>query len=290
MHHGHNDRRAIFWILILTSSYMVIEFFGGVFTGSLALVADAGHMFIDVLALLLGAFAVWISERPPTDKNTFGFYRAEILAALINGALLISVSIGIFIRAWSKFLTPTPINAEVMTLIASGGLLVNLIAITFIHRKSKHNLNFRGVWFHLLSDTIGSISATMSGILTWNFAWGWLDPIISILIALLILRGAVQILTDSVGILLEAVPKGMDLNEIRSAMANVTNTSNVHDLHIWAVTNGMPALSAHVQLKDNAEPLKVLSQMTVLLKEKFHIEHVTLQLEPPEFTHPELHL
>ncbi len=268
---------------------MILEFVAGILSGALVLIADAGHMAIDVAASFLGLFALWIAQRPPTEQKTYGYYRAEILAALVNGAALVAASIWIFLEAWNRIRTPEVIQSELMTIIATGGLIVNLIGLAIVHRGRKESLNLRGVWLHLLSDTLGSISAVLAGILCWNYGWYLADPIMSVGVAVLILHGSWKLLSEVVNVLLEGVPRGVQLANVRMEIERIQGVQEVHDLHIWTVTSGIHALSAHVKVKETASYSAVLSKVTEFLKQRYQIDHVTLQLEPLTYSHKELH-
>jgi len=286
-HSGQSARKSLLGVLILSSGYMVAEILGGIWSGSLALLADAGHMAIDVAAIALSLFAAWISQRPATSGKTYGYYRAEILAALINGATLVAVSIWICYEAWERFHSVYVIKGEMMTAIAFGGLIVNLLGLALVHKHGQHNLNTRGVWLHLITDTLGSVSAIVAGFFVWKLGWTLADPIISVVIALFILYGSWALLKECVDVLLEAVPKGVDVLKIKSAIEEVSGVGEVHDLHVWTMTSGVPLLSVHVKLKDSTEQSsKILSLLTQLLSEKFHIDHVTIQIEPKDYVAP----
>lgn len=285
-HSGQAARRSLIGVLILSSGYMIAEIFGGLWSGSLALLADAGHMAIDVAAIALSLFAAWISQRPATSGKTYGYYRAEILAALINGATLVAVSIWICYEAWDRFHATHIIKGELMTVIAAGGLVVNLLGLALVHKHGQHNLNTRGVWLHLITDTLGSVSAIVAGFFVWKLGWTLADPIISVVIALFILYGSWTLLRECVDVLLEAVPKGINVLEIKSSIESVSGVEEAHDLHVWTMTSGVPLLSVHVKLKDSIDSSEILSKLTQLLSESFHIDHVTIQIEPKNYVAP----
>jgi len=268
---------------------MLAEFIGGLLTGSLTLVADAGHMAIDVAAILLGLFAFWISQKPPTTEKTFGYYRAEILAALVNGATLVAASLWIFIEAWRRINSPKEIAADAMAVVALGGLGVNLIALFLTREHRTHNINLHAIWLHLLSDTLGSVTAVTASFLVWKFGWQLADPILSVGIGFLILHGSWKLLSEAVNVLLEGVPKELSISEIQKGMESLSGVSGVHDLHVWTVTRGVHALSAHIRVVGGVDHGDILSSTSHFLKEKYDIDHVTLQLEPPNYSHQELH-
>ncbi|MBI4405177.1 MAG: cation transporter [Deltaproteobacteria bacterium] len=278
------------WIaLILSGTYLVLEIVGGIVSGSLALLADAGHMAIDVAALGLGLFALWISSRPPTDEKTYGYYRAEILAALVNGAALVAIAVWIAYEAWDRMKMPPRIEGGLMTVVAAGGLVINLISLGLLRRHSHDNLNLKGVFLHLVSDTLGSISVLVAGFLIWAFGWYWTDIVGSIGIALLIVINSFKLLGECVNVLLEGVPKDLEIAKIKCSLQSCPSVRSVHDLHVWTMTSGLHALSAHIVLEQDINHGKALDTLTTLLRDEYKIEHVTLQLEPTDFTHPHLH-
>jgi len=282
--------RVLTLLFILYLTYLVAEVFGGIISGSLALLADAGHMAIDTASIALSLFALWISSKPPTSGKTYGYYRAEILAALVNGASLIAVAFWILWEAWRRTFAPVEIHAGLMTVVASGGLLVNIVGLLLISKSSQTSLGLKSVWWHMLSDTLGSISATLAGGLVWKFHWTAADPILSVFIAALVLRGSWKLLSDCVNVLLEGVPKGVDTDKIKLELESLEHIKEVHDLHVWSVASGMHALSAHICLSgEGVNHSGVLDSVTRLLKEKHKIEHITVQLEPPTFSHRKMH-
>lgn len=286
-HHPSPGAKPLSWLVALTLGYMVAEIYGGLASGSLALLADAGHMAIDAAAMLLSLFAIWIARKPPSTDKTYGYYRAEILAALINGALLILVSLWIFWEAWHRVSEPRNIRGELMALVSSGGLFVNLIGIALIHRHQADNLNVRGMWLHLMTDLLGSVASIIAAIavIGWNLTI--VDPIISVMIGAFILWGAWKLLSECVNVLLEGVPKDLDLREIRNRLESFPAVDEVHDLHVWTVSHKVSALSAHMIMKEGVDFKLALERIIDLLKHDFSIEHVTLQLEPHEFEHHE---
>ncbi|MCB0417216.1 MAG: cation transporter [Bdellovibrionales bacterium] len=283
--HGHGSRKQLWWVLLLSFSYMVAEIVAGVAANSLALLADAGHMATDVAAIALGIFAMWMSHKPATAEKTYGYYRVEILAALVNAVALVVISIWIFYEAWERFSTPAEVRGPLLTFVAIGGLLVNLLAMWLTHSQSQHSLNVRAVWLHLLSDALGSAAAIVAGIAVWQFGWSIADPIMSVLIGILILVNSWGLLVECVNVLLEGVPKGVDVGEIRAALEADNAVVEVHDLHVWTLTSGRAALSVHLKVSDKAEHGPLLKRVTCLLKEKHHIGHVTIQIEPADYDH-----
>lgn len=283
-HHGGSaNRKRLGLVLLLAAGYMLAEIAGGLWTNSLALLADAGHMLSDVAALALSLFAVWIAERPPTPQRTYGFYRAEILAALANGATLAAVAIYIFIEAYRRIADPPQVLGPAMTAIALGGLAVNLAGLWILRQGCIDNLNVRGAWLHVLTDALGSAGAIAAGGLIWALGWNWVDPLASVLIGLLVIYSAWRLLAESVSVLMESVPKGVDVDEVLSAMKLVSGVAAVHDLHVWTITSGRDALSVHVVAAEGEAYAPLLGRLRSMLHERFGFDHVTIQIEPEAF-------
>ena len=282
-HHGHTSRRRLFWTLLLAGGYMVAEFVGGWLSNSLALLADAGHMLSDVAALALSYFAIWIAARPAPSSKTYGYYRAEILAALANGASLIAISLFIFAEAYHRFSQPEEVAGPLMMGIAIGGLFINIIGLFILHGGKDESLNVRGAWLHVMSDALGSIGAIVAGIGVWAYGWKWIDPLASVIIALLIIYSSWRLVLEAVSVLMESAPHGIDVDEVRDAMVSVSGVMEVHDLHIWTITTGLDALSAHVVIPSNVDSHEKLADLRSMLHERFGIDHLTLQMEPQNF-------
>jgi cobalt-zinc-cadmium efflux system protein len=290
-HHGHGsagarNRRRLAITLVLAAGYMVAEAVGGWWANSLALLADAGHMLSDVGALALSLFAIWIAQRPATPQRTYGYYRTEILAALANGATLIAISLFIFVEAWERIRDPQPVAGGLVMAIAVGGLLVNVAGLWMLHGGKDESLNVRGAWLHLLTDALGSVGAITGGLLVWAFGWYWADPAVSVAIGVLVIYSSWHLLRESVGVLLEGTPGHIDVEAVRAAMAEVDGVGEVHDLHVWTITSGMDAMSAHVVVGDGAGARpggEVLGDLHAMLHRRFGLHHMTIQVETPEF-------
>ncbi|MEX0703312.1 MAG: cation diffusion facilitator family transporter [Planctomycetales bacterium] len=286
--HGHcgraaGNRRRLALTLALAAGYMVAEVVGGILTNSLALLADAGHMLSDVGALALSLFAVWIADRPSPAHRTYGHYRAEILAALVNGAALVAVSLFIFVEAYERFRDPPEVRGPLMMAIAVGGLLVNLAGLFILHGGRRESLNIRGAWLHVLSDALGSVGAIAAGGLIWAFGWRWADPLASVLIAVLVIYASWRLLAEAVSVLMESAPRGIDVDDVFAALKQTPGVLGVHDLHVWTITSGLDSLSAHVVIGDEREHHHVLTDLRKMLHERFGIDHVTIQIEPEGF-------
>jgi cobalt-zinc-cadmium efflux system protein len=269
-------------VLALVSIYMVAEAIGGWLTNSLALIADAGHMLSDAGALSLSLFAIWIGQRPPTPRRTFGFQRTEILAALVNGATLVAISILIFIHAYQRLSAPPEVQGGLMMVIACGRLAVNLVGLWILNAGRHDNLNVRGAWLHVLTDALGSVGAMVGGLLIWSFGWYWADPAVSVLIGMLVICSSWALLRETLAVLMEQAPRSIDVNRVREAMMSVEGVSDVHDLHVWSITSGMVALSAHLRAEPGNE-MRILNAIDGALREQFGIKHTTIQIDPPGY-------
>ena len=273
------DRKALLIAALLTGGFMIAEAVGGVVTGSLALLADAGHMLSDSFSLFLALFAVSIAARPATAKRTFGYKRAEILAALVNGVLLVLVSLWVVYEAIGRLDDPVEVMGGGMMAIAVLGLIINVVAFLVLWKGGGESLNVRAALRHVLGDLLGSVGVIIAAGVILVTGWEPIDPIVSILISILIVASAWSVLKESVDVLLEAAPKGIDTQEVGMAMAGVDGVEQVHDLHIWQITSGFPSLSAHVLVGADLDCHRVRLELDSLLKEQFDIEHSTLQLE-----------
>lgn len=286
-HDHHHTRSAsktrLVLALVLAGGYMLAEAFGGWWTNSLALLADAGHMLSDVAALGLSLAALWIAERPADSRRTFGYYRAEILAALVNGATLGAIAIFIFIEGVRRLAEPPQVQGGWMLAIAAGGLAVNLAMLGILSGGKSESLNVRGAWLHVVTDTLGSIGAIAAAALIWLYRWNWIDPAISMVIGLLVIYSAWHLLLESAAVLMESAPRGIDVDRVRDAIAGVEGVRAVHDLHVWTITSGFESLSAHVVAADGLPPGPLLSEIRHRLHEQFGIDHITIQIEPEGF-------
>lgn len=271
--------RPLALALGITSLYFIVEVFGGILTNSLALLSDAGHMFSDIAALGLSLFAFQISKRPATAKRTYGYYRLEILASLANGLLLWLIVGVIFHEAYQRFLNPPNVQSLGMLVIASVGLVVNIISGLFLYRSHHENLNVHGAFLHVVGDAFGSMGAIAAGIIMLRTGWYLADPLISFLIGGLILYTSWGLIKEAADILMQSVPRGISLDEVNRALEGVNSVVKVHDLHVWTVTSGVFTLSAHVVINGQRDFHQVLSEMEGILLKKFAIQHTTIQLE-----------
>jgi cobalt-zinc-cadmium efflux system protein len=277
--HGEGNRRALAIVLALTAGFTVVEIAGGLLTGSLALLADAGHMLSDNLSLGIALFAAWLAQRPATPNKSFGYRRAEILAALANGVTLVAVAIWIFVEAYSRFRDPPEVLGLPMLAVATLGLLVNVIGAIILYRSGGESLNVEGAMRHVFADALGSVGAIAAAIVIILTGWRYADPLISVAIGILILGSSWKLLRDSTNILLEATPHNLDATEVGQKMASAEGIVEVHDLHIWTITSGFPALSAHVLVGRQEDCHARRRELENLLASEYGISHTTLQVD-----------
>jgi cobalt-zinc-cadmium efflux system protein len=266
-------------VLVLIAGYAVVELVGGLATGSLALLADAAHMFGDTGTIALALFASWLASRPPTAQRSFGYQRAEILAALANGVTLVALAIWIFIEAVDRLSDPPRILGGWVLAVAAVGLGVNLLAAWMLERESGESLNVRAAYRHVLADLGASIGVIVAALIVLTTGWRYADPLVGIAIGLLVLASSWTILRDSVAILLESTPAGMDAAEVGRGMAAMEGVVEVHDLHIWTITSGFAALSAHVLVRAGDECHDRRRELEAMLAEEFGLTHTTLQVD-----------
>lgn len=279
--HDHSGGRALRGALLLTLIFAAVEFVVGWWGGSLALMADAGHMLTDSTALGLAAIAAWISTRPADQRHSWGHGRAEIIAALINGsAMLILVSV-IAWHAVERFSNPVEVQGTAVLIVAAIGLGINLAVLKVLH-GGKDNINVHGAMLHVIGDLLGSIAAVASGAIILLTGWTPIDPILSLLICGLILIAAIRLIRSALGVVMEQVPARIDLEQVRAAMTEVDGVCEIHDLHIWQISSERIALSAHVVVEQLADWPDQLTRLNTLLLEQFGIDHPTLQPEPTE--------
>jgi cobalt-zinc-cadmium efflux system protein len=283
----HTGQRALTTALLLTLGYMGIEIIGGLATNSLALLSDAAHMFTDVIALGLGLFGVWIADQPATERKTYGYHRAEILVALINGLVLWLLVLWVFWEAWQRMVTPPVVRGGGVLGVATVGLVVNLVSAWLLSSAASHNLSVRGALLHVLSDLLGSVGVIAAGIVIVVTGWNAADAVASMIIAVLILVSSFGLIREAVDVLMEAVPRHIDLDDLRRTLEAVPGATEVHDLHVWSLTTGHCALSAHAVVEEGVTGDHVLAEMNDRLAERFDIRHVTIQLEVRNRRHAE---
>ena len=285
---GENDRRSrsatrrLTLVLAVTAGFALVELVGGLMANSLALLADAGHMATDIMALGLALLAAWTARRPPDPARTYGYRRVEILAALFNGVALIVIAVMILLEAWQRLAQPPEVAYGLMALVATGGLVVNLVGAWLLHAHQL-GMNVRAAYLHVLGDLLGSIGTLVAAGLMALFGWYWADPAVSVVIGGVIVFSAVRLVLESVNVLLEGAPSHLDTEEVRASLAGLDGVSDVHDLHLWSLGGNAPLLSAHLVLDHSRTSAGVLRSATSLLQERFGIDHTTLQTEPPDF-------
>lgn len=278
------NQRTLALALGLTASFAAVEAVGGVLTGSLALLADAGHMLTDVLALALSLFAAWVAGRPSTPRKTYGYYRAEILAALLNGALLLGAAAFVAWEAIGRLAAPPEVESGAMLAVAVAGLLANLATGAILLRGGGESLNMRGALLHVAGDALGSVGAIVAGLVILVTGWGQADPAASLLIVALVVVGAFRLLREAVDVLLEGTPAHINMSDLEEAMLAVPGVARVHDVHVWTVTSGFVAMSGHAELDGTHDAHTVLDSLTERLHHDFNIAHVTIQPEPADHT------
>ncbi len=281
---GGQHRRRMLVVLALTSTVLVAEVIGGWITGSLALLADAGHMFTDVAGITLAILAVTFASRPATDTRTYGYYRLEILAAVVNAVLLFGVAVFILVEAWRRWTDPSEVEGGLMLVFAVVGLVANLIGLAVLRTGSKESLNVKGAYLEVLGDTLGSAAVIAAAVVIAVTGWERADVVASVLVAVMILPRTWALLREAIDVLLEATPRGMDLAEVRRHILDTPGVVDAHDLHAWTLTSGVPVLSAHIVVADEVLAQntggQVLDALGDCLARHFDVEHCTFQIEP----------
>jgi cobalt-zinc-cadmium efflux system protein len=287
--HGHHhgdvrtlNRRRLLLVLFLALGYAGIELVGGLWTGSLALLADSLHMISDVAALALSLLAVWMASRPASKRRTFGNSRAEILAALANGLGLAVVAVFISMHAVERFMTPRDVAGGGVMIVAAGGLIINLVSLWILEAGRSESLNVRGAWLHVASDTLASVGVILAGLGIWAFGWIWLDPTVSIIVSVLVLLSAWHLIREALDVLMETVPGHLDPEAIRASLLAVPGVSALHCLHVWTIGSGEVSLSSHLVVDGTHEPERLLQNVRGQLTDRFKIEHTTIQIEISE--------
>lgn len=293
MGHAHSpssqNKKRLAIVFGLTLFYLTAEVVGGLWTGSLALLADAGHMLTDVAGLGLALLAIRFAERPATPERTYGYHRVEILAALTNAVVLILISLYILYEAYGRFRNPPEVQSGTMLLVAGIGLIVNIADIFILRSGSTESLNMKGAYFEVLSDMLTSVGVIIAGVVMLTTGWYYADPLISAGIGLFILPRTWILLKDAVGVLLEGTPSDVNITAVREGVASVAGVTDVHDLHVWSLTSGVNAMSAHAVLADGAMHDDVLARVRQHVTANFKINHVTVQVESQRCAEEGLH-
>ena len=281
---GARNRSRLLVVLAVTATVLVVELVGAALTGSLALLADAGHMFTDVAGIALAVLAVTFASRPATPERTFGYYRLEILAAVLNAVLLFGVGLYILWEAWQRWTSPPDVRGGLMLVFALVGLVANVASILVLRGGAADSLNVRGAYLEVLGDLLGSIAVIVAAAVITATGWTRADPLASVVVAALIVPRTWSLLREAVDVLLEATPRGMDLSEIRRHITDTDGVIDAHDLHVWTITSGLPVLSVHVVVEDtvlaDGGGARVLDRLGECLADHFDVEHCTFQLEP----------
>jgi len=286
---GKQNKRRLLLVLGLTSLYLIAEVVGGILTKSLALIADAGHMLTDVAGLVLALLAIWFAERPATPKRTYGYYRVEILAALTNAIILIGISLYVLYEAYQRFRHPPAIASQGMLVVASIGLLINVLGVLILRKGSSSSLNLKGAYFEVLSDMITSVGVIVAALLIWLTGWAYADPLISAGIGLFIFPRTWILLRDTIHILLEGTPASIDISRVRDTLSSLPGVMGVHDLHIWSLTSNVHAMSVHVLYSAEFSAHALLQEIQKKMKTDFSISHLTVQLEQETCEFDEIH-
>lgn len=302
-HHGHNhhghqhfdmqregNQKGLLIALCITAGIMILEFIGGLVTNSLALLSDSGHMLSDTSSLALSLVAIWFANRAASSEKTYGYYRFEVLAALFNGVTLFVIAGFIIYEAYERVLNPQTVASGTMMIIAAIGLGANLLSAWSLLRQGdvKDNVNLRSAYLHVLGDALGSVGALVAGLLMLLFNWYIADPIISVVVALLILKSAWGVLTHSFHILMEGSPAHVDINKIKELLKEIDGVKGVHDIHVWTITSGLHSFSCHLQVSDDQDCQAILQKALNLVNEQCGIEHSTIQVEKSGLEHGEL--
>mgnify|MGYP000100095372 FL=1 len=274
-----SSRSRMFFVLILTATYMLAEIIGGLWTGSLALLADAAHMGTDVGGLALALFAIWLAGKPANPSKTYGYYRAEILAALMNGMMLFGVAFYILYEAYQRFNAPVEVNSLPMLAVATVGLAVNLTGLFLLKAGAAESLNVKGAYLEVVSDMLSSLGVMVAAGLIWLTGWKWVDPAFSMLIGIFILPRTWSLMREAVDILMQSMPRHLNSEDIEQTIREQEDVRSVHDLHVWTITSGKIALSGHIQIVPTGNSDRVISRVSRLLSNRFGIEHTTLQVE-----------
>ncbi|HAM98266.1 MAG TPA: cation transporter [Marinilabiliales bacterium] len=282
-HHLHHNPKGkgLLVVTLLNLSITLVQIVGGVVSNSLSLLSDAFHNLGDTTALFIAYLAGKVSEKKPDAKKTFGYKRIEILAAMFNGAVLIAICLFLLYEAYKRFMSPEPIQSGIMLSVAVFGLLANLVSMLLLKKDREHSLNIKAAYLHLLGDTLSSVAVIVGGIVMWQIGWYWIDPMITVFVSLYIIYHTWDVIKETVEILMQSSPDGVDIEEIKYELEMVDEVENIHHIHIWKLNDAQTHFEAHINLKNNIrldEMMKVKNQIELLLKEKFHMVHTTLQI------------
>lgn len=287
MLHNHQntepDKRRLFISVLLNAVITIAEFAGGIFSNSLALISDAVHNLSDTMAIIISYIAMIIGKKESTQKNTFGYIRIEILAALFNAVVLIVISVYLFYEAYQRFIDPKPIKGVIMFIVATIGLAGNLISVLLLHKDSAHNLNVKAAYLHLLGDTLSSVGVIVGSILIYFWNITWIDPLLTVIIGVIIIKGTWGIIKETIEILMQASPADLNLDAIKTELELHPEIKNIHHIHAWRLSDKLTHFQCHADLKRNlsiVEADKIRAELESILQNQFHIDHITIQ---PEF-------
>ena len=282
---SNRSETALWWALGLTTTFLVAEVVAGLLLNSLALLADAAHMFTDTAALAIALAAVRVGRRPADAKRSYGYHRFEILAAAFNALLLFGVAIYILYEAWQRFNAPAEVQSLGMLAVATGGLIINLISMRLLRGDKDSSLNVKGAYLEVWADMVGSVGVIIGALVIWFTGWNWVDTVVAVGIGLWVLPRTWTLLSESLNILLEGTPEGIDVDEVTQVMCSVPGVESVHDLHVWALTSGKNSLTAHVVHSDGVVAPGLIVQLQTVLADRFKVLHTTFQLERTACAH-----
>jgi cobalt-zinc-cadmium efflux system protein len=286
INHQDRDRRGLFLSLLLVAVFFLVELLGGLWTNSLALISDAGHMFSDVGALGFSLVALTWAAKPHTPEKTYGYHRLEILAALMNGLILWGITIFIFIEAYHRLQEPPVVKSGAMLVIALIGLAVNIISAWLLYPSQGRSLNLRSAFMHVLADGLGSLAAIAASLVMLWKGWYWFDPLVSFFIGLLIIAASWQLMQEATEILMESTPRHLDTRQVSRSLEQIPGVLNIHDLHIWTITSGLYTLSVHAVINGSRDREALRCELMMVLKDQFGLEHTTIQLEEEQYACP----
>ncbi|MEE6128030.1 cation diffusion facilitator family transporter [Chryseobacterium arthrosphaerae] len=283
-------KKNLLIVLCLSGTYLIAEVIGGIVTNSLALLADAAHMLTDVVGLLLAFIAIKIGEKKADPSRTYGYYRTEILAAVINAVVLLGISVYVLFEAYQRFQNPPEVQSKSMLIVAGIGLIVNIAGMMILRKDSEGSLNMKGAYFEVLSDMLTSVGVMIAGVIMLTTGWYYADPLISAAIGLLIFPRTWRLLKEAVNVLLEGTPKDVDIHGLRKSLQEIPGVKNIHDLHVWSLTSGVNAMSAHVVKENGTSQNQLLKTLTEKTVNTFKISHTTFQIEDEGYEEHEAHL
>ena len=287
---GSRHKKNLLIVLCLSGTYLIAEVIGGIITNSLALLADAAHMLTDVVGLLLAFIAIKIGERKADPSRTYGYYRTEILAAVVNAVVLLGISIYVLFEAYQRFQNPPEVQSKSMLIVSGIGLIVNIIGMMILRKDSEGSLNMKAAYFEVLSDMLTSVGVMIAGVIMLTTGWYYADPLISAAIGLLIFPRTWRLLKEAINVLLEGTPKDVDIHALRQSLESTPGVKGIHDLHVWSLTSSVNAMSVHVVKENGYSRNQLLKTLTDTTMANFKISHTTFQIEEEDYEETEAHL